>query len=826
VIHHPHSGRTTSTIIPIDMPQYNETLTAKTALLLPKCHYSIDAKPWAPFRRRADFEFAKIAVKKAFNREIVENLLVGINGRWTSNSQLSFSNYSDYQSSLKATRHFGVQFEIGEVSHIFRGKTHTFKFQYRDPWKWLLDIVTDPTLADSILWYPVEKYLHQNGRITRIYDELNTGTQWWEIQDSLPHEFGIPHCFLALHLWLDKSNVAKTVKKHPIILRPGFLPSAIRNASGNGGGVLIMYMNIVGDPNETAENEDDSVSSVEITKFKREVYHKIHHVVFRSIRCRSRREEAVICGDKITRVLHPGFLIHAVDGEEAYCLCGTRGVKANFPCPRCLIHKTFLHSLSEPLVMRTQQDMKKCYKKALTLKGNVSEKLLRDAGLHLVKNAFWSIENSDPYLAYSYDMLHAFDSGEWGKHQWPLLLDHILDPSEKIQLSAKWRFLKHFNAVTGIDFADGNSYRDILKCIIPCLTDILPPNSPVIHCFRLLGILRIIGGLRPVSEEHIAYFEKCLPEYEKLCTRLSNEYNKNYNYPKHHFLMHLPWDLRAKASTDNYTTRPGEGFQQEVQQAYDQTNFRNTEPQMVRIDENQEAIARITMAVEHYDRAKEALTEEENENDGEEAPIAVIEGDHWKLGSPLRRISAREWETAELGAGNSAFCRFESNLTKFLNDYLPADDRPRQPVLLKRYQCLYLRYRSLENWQEYQDILRCNPKFYGEPRYDCVVINTERVSFARIYALFSCETPSKTRHDIALIRKFQTSSWKPKTVWDGCRILEEKFFDFVFIKYLIRGCHMVPAFEKSGKIFYLNDLVDGDAFLRFFLDDRLSQTAV
>ncbi|KIJ41730.1 hypothetical protein M422DRAFT_171963, partial [Sphaerobolus stellatus SS14] len=142
------------------------------------------------------------------------------------------------------------------------------------------------------------------------------------------------------------------------------------------------------------------------------------------------------------------------------------------------------------------------------------------------------------------------------------------------------------------------------------------------------------------------------------------------------------------------------------------------------------------------------------------------------------------------------------------------------------YQCLYLRYRSLENWQEYQDILRCNPKFYGEPRYDCVVINTERVSFARIYALFSCETPSKTRHDIALIRKFQTSSWKPKTVWDGCRILEEKIFDFVFIKYLIRGCHMVPAFEKSGKIFYLNDLVDGDAFLRFFLDDRLSQTAV
>lgn len=43
--------------------------------------------------------------------------------------------------------------------------------------------------------------------------------------------------------------------------------------------------------------------------------------------------------------------------------------------------------------------------------------------------------------------------------------------------------------------------------------------------------------------------------------------------------MHLPFDLRMKGSTDNYSTRPGEGFQQEVQQAFDQTNFRNTDSQ-------------------------------------------------------------------------------------------------------------------------------------------------------------------------------------------------------------------------------------------------------
>ncbi|KAJ7692166.1 hypothetical protein B0H17DRAFT_1133415 [Mycena rosella] len=43
-------------------------------------------------------------------------------------------------------------------------------------------------------------------------------------------------------LWLDKGMVTKRIRKHPIILRPLFLNGNIRNASGNGGGVLVGYM--------------------------------------------------------------------------------------------------------------------------------------------------------------------------------------------------------------------------------------------------------------------------------------------------------------------------------------------------------------------------------------------------------------------------------------------------------------------------------------------------------------------------------------------------------------------------------------------------------
>jgi len=158
---------------------------------------------------------------------------------------------------------------------------------------------------------------------------------------------------------------------------------------------------------------------------------------------------------------------------------------------------------------------------------------------------------------------------------------------------------------------------------------------------------------------------------------------------------------RAQRSTI-LTTRPGEGFQQEVQQAYDQTDFRDDEPQMVRIDENQEAIARIRMSVDIFDSARAAEISQQNDNDGEAPPDTIVEGSHWKLGARLRL-------TTEIS--NLAFRHFEKNFLAFLKEHIPGEEC-HQPVTIYPYQCLYLRYRSLEDWVEKQDILRCNPKIY------------------------------------------------------------------------------------------------------------------
>ncbi len=149
----------------------------------------------------------------------------------------------------------------------YRGQPTKFEFQYRDPWEYILTLIHDKSLASVSCWNAVRKlYCYQKGNVEeRIIDEPNTADTWWEVdvshqycarsvvwgqninysQSSLLNDGPYAHCYLPLHFWLDKGLVTRRVKKYPMILRAAWLPRRIRNASGNGGGILLGYLPIV-----------------------------------------------------------------------------------------------------------------------------------------------------------------------------------------------------------------------------------------------------------------------------------------------------------------------------------------------------------------------------------------------------------------------------------------------------------------------------------------------------------------------------------------------------------------------------------------------------
>ena len=44
-----------------------------------------------------------------------------------------------------------------------------------------------------------------------------------------------------------------------------------------------------------------------------------------------------------------------------------------------------------------------------------------------MQNVFWRVNNSDVHAALSWDRLHAYHTGLFGKHLWTDLQDHIKD---------------------------------------------------------------------------------------------------------------------------------------------------------------------------------------------------------------------------------------------------------------------------------------------------------------------------------------------------------------------------------------------------------------
>ncbi|KAJ7455773.1 hypothetical protein FB451DRAFT_1515464 [Mycena latifolia] len=444
--------------------------------------------------------------------------------------------------------------------------------------------------------------------------------------------------------------------------------------------------------------------------------------------------------------------------------------------------------------------------------GPQKENILKGHGLHGIEHFLWDFRFSDPYAAYSYDTLHSDDLGKWGDHLWPLLLAQLEELNQKgpfaenMRRFPRWPNLKHHNQVTTVHYTDGQSFYDILKCVLPCIVQLFPPNEPLVHCIRAYERYRIMVGMHCMPERRLQRLDVFIQDYEYWCSKVAAVYGKSFDFFKQHAVNHVVADIRDKGTTNHGSTRPGEGFQQEAHEAYIRTNGKNAAHQMARIDETQEAIARIRMTIDNFD---EAQREESDETD--ETPVDPQSTAHWAFGAPVpgRLINSRALE--EANNGSLAFRNFDFGLRQFMSDTFPEER-------LRRFKCVHISYQSLEDWRGARDIMRCNPSFHDNPRHDCLLVNLTEpgLHFARVYCLLRCTMPSGRRIDVALVRMFEASRWKPRTRWSGCQIREEvKEYSFLSMEHVIRGALLVPVSSAANETtHFFVDTVDADIFLR------------
>lgn len=296
-------------------------------------------------------------------------------------------------------------------------------------------------------------------------------------------------------------------------------------------------------------------------------------------------------------IVHEGLFIESMDAEESTFFNGCMAATANIPCPCCLAHSSQLDKLTMSFPPRTSSQMRKVYEDAQRMPSGKRDEYLATWGLKDVENFLWDIPNSDPYLARSYDLLHFDDLGKWGKHLWVLLKQVMKDAGHADAMDnhlrhfPRWRGLKHIDHASQTEYADGNWFRDLLKCILPCIVQHLPRNDPLIHCIRAYIKYRMMVGLQCLTETRLATTQQFIANYERRCEAVTKKYGKKFNFLKQHLTAHVVDDIRQTGSLSNKTTRINEAYQQEARAQYETTNFKNAEQQMSQKDADMETIA-------------------------------------------------------------------------------------------------------------------------------------------------------------------------------------------------------------------------------------------
>ncbi|KAJ6493778.1 hypothetical protein DFH09DRAFT_1451143 [Mycena vulgaris] len=663
VKHHPHANKMPE-FIPLDAtssePQSASTLDARNTPL--------DDRPFKPFLTFADYKFASKCVKRGMpNREIDEDLRDMHDRVYSSDCFVTFKTHRDLETSLAAARVSDVPFHAKTLKIEFDGRDfpgpYEVEIEFRDPWSLMKDWICDPTLAPVSTWFSQEKFLCSRGVIEYsdpLYDEPWTGKTWQKIDDDLPDSGKFSACFLGLHVWLDKGKVSTKVKMHPILFRACWIHSTTRNGSGNGGSTLAGFVKMPEALRHVDPKTLKGTARREYDLLKRSIYRGVCRLVMAPLESRSHNGEALRFGDGVVRVAYPGILIQSMDFEELAAWLAIRNSRSLHPCPKCLVHKDNLPQLTRP--RQRSQKLTICPRR-------VPE-----------RHFLWEFGHSDPYAAASYDCLHFFDGGVWGRHMWVVIKEHLQtsglasDFNQNMSRFPRWRDLKHISSPTTIDFSEGQTFLDILKV------------------FRVMQKIRIMLGLEVMTQTRLKRLRGLIAEYELICEEVSREHKKSFHFLKQHYLSHAIDTFESLGTSRNMNTRVGEGFQQEISI----------------MDENEETMSRLDMQVEMWRCSQQEDDELDLIKTSQSESTA-----HWRLGSPESQITSHRLESLRDPLFHNFDFRLREYLARHHSSHLVS---PEDDVKIEPCKVLYVEYQSLVDWRGARDILRCNPHYHGLPR--------------------------------------------------------------------------------------------------------------
>ncbi|KAG1898719.1 uncharacterized protein F5891DRAFT_1129341 [Suillus fuscotomentosus] len=778
--------------------------------------------PWCPFQSRLEFEVAELALEVGLNNKQMDCLINICHQCSLRKDSFMLKNHKDIHGKWEAASHRITKFMKDVISVPYDSKMQEFNVYYRDLWDLATDLLRDPNLFPHFQF----DAQHLSKFDGQTFSQLP--------QDAKP---------LAFILYTDKTRLSSfgTAKGYP-----RWLPIVCPN-------VCLIVM----------EDKEHSGKSSWVN-FKNAVWHESFAKITSSLASKSRTEQWYPCLDGIDRWFFLCLLILSADYEEQQVLSFyimffltiiyrcvmslTRGVMSLWPCPICLIPRDELWDTSKQYTRRIADTLRDIVLAAQEMDTHEEqEELLKQHGLRNVTNSFWAIQYSDVHRALSHDRCHYNHGGLWSRHYWVKLQKHLASLGRaNFAAFPQWRNLKHLNQVMSIMFADSSIHEDISKMIIYAMHNILteeasPLGYLLVRCVRLYLEVDMYAAFEvhttnTISEGRSAV--QALAAFMKQYITATEEDDEDWNLSKLHMIMHLFDDIEAKGVTRNYNTKPNEQMHGPLKDWYQRwTNFKNVTEQILHIDHwllIADDIRCQIFNLDEYVISQHQANNIDKDADEDDPDSKVLTNPIRHVFDPLDgsmhvKFGSREAPQTFGLIENShkddiAFSNFHVKLNSFLNVFLPASNIPlpdgKRIHLLSTHtittcRLLHVNYESMVDWQQYTDYLRCNPKFFNAPRFDCVFIQTnQKVIFGHLLLLFECPVGDNV-FPLALIHPYDAPI--------GVQLQKDKHLnllrvraklraqaEFFSTRSIIRGALLV---HDENLDYFVVDTVDTDMFL-------------
>ncbi|KAK0209702.1 hypothetical protein IW262DRAFT_1281374 [Armillaria fumosa] len=450
-IYHPSSGQATQ------MDHFEDYQSC------PAFQYSqppIDPHPWRPFASCHNFELTKFILDTAFTEKQMKTLFRLLKPEATSNQdnpEFNIRTPKEFKEHWDLAVNMITSFEKLTVTVSLQGSNYTYDVYQWNLWTWALDLIQDPTLEPHFVWDAVQLSKWNGQAFERFVDEPWTAQAFWDLQTKLPKGGKV----LYYIIYADKTRLSSfgTAQGYPVIACLGNLKVGIRNSNGVGGGHVIGWLPVI----------------KEIAKMKGKVYyvdfkHRVWHAAFRYIL------EPIFIPSKLGSWVHlnlvdedlhlfPRVPIESCDYEEV-SVVRAGGKK---PCVVCLVPKSAQNILHIAYELRMKRQTQEILADAAAMpRKNRWNTFLSGFGLrNICENAFWNIEDCDPFWALSFDGLHTHDNGLFGDHlrsKVALGSKFMALADDQIKHFPRWRNLYHFeSSFMAVHFADVTKYEDLSK---------------------------------------------------------------------------------------------------------------------------------------------------------------------------------------------------------------------------------------------------------------------------------------------------------------------------------------------------------------------------